>query len=85
MPNHRGPMSRNKPPRHLSRFQPRCEAMEERMLLSYANGNGPVVTSINETPGSNQLVVAFDGPLNAGPARTWPIIRSPRPLPIRSL
>ena len=33
------------------------------MLLSYSDGNGAVVTAINETPGSNQLVITFDGPL----------------------
>jgi hypothetical protein len=65
----RTPYSSNRMLRRSSRFHPRCEAMEVRMLLSYANGNGPVVTSINETPGSNQLVVTFDGPLDPGPAQ----------------
>ena len=48
MLNHRAPLSTNKPPRRTTRFHPRCEEMEGRMLLSSANGNGPVVTSINE-------------------------------------
>ena len=44
------------------------EQMERRQLLSFADGNGPVVTAVTETPGSNQLVITFDGPLNPGPA-----------------
>ena len=52
--------------RHLS---PVLEPMEARRLLSFADGNGPVVTAITETPGSNQPVVTFDGPLNPGPAQ----------------
>ena len=51
-----------------SRYVPRAEEMERRTLLSFADGNGSVVTAITETPGSKQLVITFDGPLNPGPA-----------------
>ena len=50
-------------------FRPRCEEMERRTLLSFADGNGPVVTAITETPGTRQLVITFDGPLDPGPAQ----------------
>ncbi len=45
------------------------DRLEERMLLSTADGNGPVVTGlyeqINQATGTASLVVDFDGPLNA--------------------
>ena len=49
-------------------FRPQVEPIERLLLLSFADGNGPVVTAITETPGSKQLVITFDGPLNPGPA-----------------
>ncbi len=49
-------------------FRPSSEEVEQRVLLSFADGNGPVVTAITETPGSNQLVISFDGPLDRGSA-----------------
>ena len=44
--------------------------MEERKLLSFADGNGPVVTGLSEQTVSGQatLIVSFDGPLNPGTA-----------------
>ena len=57
----------------------RGEEMEQRTLLSFADGNGPVVTAITETPGSKQLVITFDGPLNPGTAEESRTIRSRRP------
>ena len=50
-------------------YLPRWEEMERRTLLSFADGNGPVVTAMTEAPGSKQLVITFDGPLNPGPAQ----------------
>ncbi len=50
-------------------FRPRLEPLESLVLLSFADGNGPVVTAITEVPGSKQLVITFDGPLNPGPAQ----------------
>jgi len=50
------------------------------MLLSFADGNGPVVTALTEIPGSKQLIITFDGPLNPGPAEdlaNYQIARSP--------
>ncbi len=45
--------------------------MEERKLLSFADGNGPVVTGLSEqtVSGNATLIVSFDGPLNAGTAQ----------------
>ena len=46
-------------------FQPKAESLEDRMLLSYADGNGPVVTSVVARIGkASTIVVSFDGPLN---------------------
>jgi hypothetical protein len=39
------------------------EPLEERRVLSSADGNGPVLTAITSTPGSRSLVLTFDGPL----------------------
>lgn len=44
------------------------EQLERLTLLSFADGNGPVVQSLTEAPGSTQLVITFDGPLYPGPA-----------------
>ena len=54
-----------------SSFRPSSETMEPRLLLSFADGNGPVVTSLIETLGQGgaSLVVSFDGPLNPGLAQ----------------
>ena len=51
-------------------FRPLVNAMEERKLLSFADGNGPVVTGLSEqtVSGNATLIVSFDGPLNAGTA-----------------
>ncbi|MFM7739747.1 MAG: hypothetical protein ACKO9H_10110, partial [Planctomycetota bacterium] len=37
-------------------------------MFSSADGNGPVLTAIASTPGSQSLVLTFDGPLIAGTA-----------------
>jgi hypothetical protein len=43
--------------------RPRLEPLEDRRVLSSADGSGPVLTAITSTPGSTSLVLAFDGPL----------------------
>ena len=52
-------------------LRPLLERMEGRLLLSYADGNGPVVTDLTEQPARNSaaLVVSFDGPLNSTTAQ----------------
>jgi len=45
------------------------EQLESLLLLSFADGNGPVVTAVTEVAGSKQLVITFDGPLNPTPAQ----------------
>ena len=52
-------------------LRPLLERMEGRLLLSYADGNGPVVTDLTEQPASNNaaLVVSFDGPMNSPTAQ----------------
>jgi hypothetical protein len=44
-------------------FRPRLEQLEARLVLSSADGNGPVLTGITSIPGSRSLVLTFDGPL----------------------
>jgi hypothetical protein len=44
-------------------FRPWLEPLEERRVLSSANGNGPVLTAITSMPGNPSLVLTFDGPL----------------------
>ena len=58
-------------PRGRRSFRPCSEPMERRQLLSFADGNGPVVTGLIETLGQGgaSLVVSFDGPLNPGLAQ----------------
>ena len=51
-----------------SSIRPELEQLEPVMLLSFADGNGPVVQALTEVPGSTKLVITFDGPLNPGPA-----------------
>ncbi|MDR3632971.1 MAG: hypothetical protein P4L84_03990 [Isosphaeraceae bacterium] len=53
-------------PRERKSFRPRTERLESRQLLSYADGNGPVVTSITAQRAqfSATVVVSFDGPLD---------------------
>ena len=53
-------------PRRVCR--PWLDAMESRLLLSFLDGNGAVVTAVTELPGSHQLVITFDGGLQPGPA-----------------
>jgi hypothetical protein len=50
------------------RLRPIVEGLEQRLVLTYANGNGPVVTALTALPNTNQLVISFDGRLTAGPA-----------------
>jgi hypothetical protein len=50
-------------------LNPVLEPLESRQLLSFADGNGPVVNAITYTSGSSELVITFDGPLSAGPAQ----------------
>ena len=53
---------------NTAKYRPQVEQLESLLLLSFADGNGPVVTGITGLPGSNQLVIRFDGPLSPGPA-----------------
>ena len=50
------------------RLRPMIEGLEQRLVLSSADGNGPVVTALTSLPNTNQLVISFDGPLTTGPA-----------------
>ena len=54
---------RRQAPRRARVFHPLVEPLEERRVLSSADGNGPVLTAITSTPGSRSLVLTFDGPL----------------------
>ena len=55
---HRG----GSPNRPLQAARPILEAMEPRTLLSFADGNGPVVSDLSRGTAST-VVVSFDGPL----------------------
>jgi hypothetical protein len=44
------------------------EQLEERIVPSFADGNGAVITNLAEQNNGSQLVITFDGPLNADPA-----------------
>lgn len=61
-------MRRQSSRRCRTAHRPRLEPLEERRVLSSADGNGPVLTAITSTPGSASLVLTFDGPLQAGTA-----------------
>jgi len=41
--------------------------LETRIVPSYADGNGAVITSVTELNNGASLVITFDGPLNASP------------------
>jgi hypothetical protein len=61
-------------------FLPRLEQLESVLLLSFADGNGSVVTSITESSGGQRLVITFDGHLKEAPARdiaNYQITRAP--------
>ncbi len=45
-------------------LRPDIELLEARLVLSFADGNGPVVTALTALPKTNQLVITFDGPLS---------------------
>ncbi|CAN5572204.1 hypothetical protein BH10PLA2_BH10PLA2_07850 [soil metagenome] len=47
--------------------RPRLEFLEDRITPSYADGNGAVVTNLIAQNNGTQLVLTFDGPLNATP------------------
>ena len=49
-------------------FRPRLERLEHRYVLSFADGFGAVVTNLQEQNNGAELVITFDGPLNANPA-----------------
>jgi hypothetical protein len=49
-------------------FRPRLELLEHRNLLSFADGFGAVVTNLKEQNNGAELVITFDGPLDANPA-----------------
>ncbi|HWY85634.1 MAG TPA: hypothetical protein VNX28_02865, partial [Gemmataceae bacterium] len=48
-------------------FRPHLEYLEDRIVPSFADGNGAVVTNLAVQNNGAQLVITFDGPLNAGP------------------
>ena len=48
--------------------RPSLEQLESLLLLSFADGNGAVITNLNEQNNGVALVITFDGPLNANPA-----------------
>ena len=50
------------------RRRPELEDLEARIVLSFADGNGAVVTNVTEQNNGSALVITFDGPLNANPA-----------------
>ena len=52
-------------------FRPVAEPMERRQLLSFADGNGPVVIGLSEQVVNHRsaIVINFDGPLNASQAQ----------------
>ena len=50
-----------------TRFRPYLEDLETRIVPSFADGNGAVVTNLAAQNNGAQLVITFDGPLNAGP------------------
>src|SRR5689334_15281025 len=51
-------------------FRPNSERLETRRLLSYADGNGAVITGLTEQldPSRKTLVINFDGPLEQSQA-----------------
>ena len=57
------------------------EELEPLVLLSFSDGNGPVVTASPRRRGASNWSSPSTGHLNPGPARTWRIIRSRRPRP----
>ena len=53
---------------HATHFRPRLEDLEVRIVPSFADGNGAVVTNVTMQNNGAQLVITFDGPLNAAPS-----------------
>jgi len=51
------------------RRRPELEDLETRIVLSFADGNGAVVTTVTELNNGSALVFTFDGPLDANPAQ----------------
>jgi hypothetical protein len=45
----------------------RLEQLETRIVPSYADGNGAVITAVTEQNNGTELVITFDGPLNPSP------------------
>lgn len=48
--------------------RPRLEALEDRIVPSFTDGNGAVITNLVAQNNGTQLVLTFDGPLDANPA-----------------
>ena len=53
---------------HPAPFRPRLESLEDRIVPSFADGNGAVITNLVAAGNGSQLVLTFDGPLTAAPA-----------------
>ncbi len=53
-----------------ARFRPNLEDLEVRLVPSFADANGAVITNVVEQSNGAQLLISFDGSLNPGPATT---------------
>src|SRR5581483_8799177 len=61
-------MNANRPegkPRSVRAIRPSLEHLEDRIVPSYADGNGAVILSVTSQAAGSQLVLTFDGPLNS--------------------
>ncbi len=48
-------------------YRPQLENLESRIVPSFADGNGAVITNVTAQNNGSQLVLTFDGPLTAAP------------------
>ena len=53
-----------------TRFRPNLEELESRIVPSFVDGGGAVITNIVEQNNWPQLLISFDGSLNATPANS---------------
>lgn len=52
----------------LASRRPRLESLEDRIVPSFADANGAVITNVLAANNGAQLVITFDGPLEENPA-----------------
>jgi hypothetical protein len=64
----RTPLRRQRSRTFAKGFRPRLEQLEARLVPSFADGFGAVVTNLAAQNNGSQLVITFDGPLDATPA-----------------